>query len=146
MKNLYILIVLTLTLSGCASINSRGHYVDDKQISTIKTFKSTKKDIIDNLGTPNIISDYNKNTWYYVSRSMKDGNIKKPETLSQRILIIEFDNKDLVIKFKVLDAKKVPEISISSDKTPVDGANQGAIIQYVKNIGKFNSKSNKKKR
>jgi outer membrane protein assembly factor BamE (lipoprotein component of BamABCDE complex) len=146
MKNLNIILVLTFILSSCSSINSRGQYVDDKQVTTIAILKSTKVNIIENFGTPNIIPDYNKNVWYYVSRSMKDNNIKKPQTLSQRILIVKFNDNGLVIDFQVIETKDLPDITLSSEKTEIEGTNQGAIMQYIKNIGKFNTKAGKKRK
>jgi outer membrane protein assembly factor BamE (lipoprotein component of BamABCDE complex) len=144
MKKLGIIIASLFIISGCASNTNRGQYVEDAKVARIKISKTTKEDLVENCGTPSFVSEFNKNKWYYVSRANKSNFLNRPKTLSQRVLIVEFDNNNLVSYFEIQDNKNV-NITLSGDKTLVAGTEKGLVSSYFSNIGKF-SKSDKKKR
>ncbi|MGI4776287.1 MAG: outer membrane protein assembly factor BamE, partial [Janthinobacterium lividum] len=57
-----------LTLFGCQTIDTRGQYVDDASITQLENKNLTKEQVIELIGTPTIIPDYNPDTWYYIQR------------------------------------------------------------------------------
>jgi hypothetical protein len=147
MKNLGIAALFVLLIAGgCASKNNIGHYVEDKQISDIKILNTTKEEILNRIGSPSIISDYDKNTWYYISRNTKSRISSTQKLVSQRMLVLQFNESDKVSDIKFIEDKSLPNPHISKDTTVVDGTDKGAIISYIHNIGRFVPKSGKKKK
>jgi outer membrane protein assembly factor BamE (lipoprotein component of BamABCDE complex) len=145
MRKLGIIVTYLFIMSGCANTNTRGQYIDDNQINDIKLSATSKDDLIENFGTPSFVSDSNKNKWYYVSRLTKSNFLNRPKTISQRVLIVDFNNKNFVSSFELKDNEHLNNVKLTNEKTIIEGTEKGLINAYFSNIGKF-SKSDKKKR
>jgi|GEM_PF-748804 len=144
LKILFVLFCASI-LSGCQSINNRGEYVEDAKLSAIEKNQVSKGQVIEMLGEPTIVPDYTPNVWYYVSRKVQDKVWSRPSIKSQRIVKIIF-NGDHVEKVDINDKRPQNNINVERDATTAKGTEATAIQTFVKNFGRFNKSSRKKRR
>jgi outer membrane protein assembly factor BamE (lipoprotein component of BamABCDE complex) len=145
MKKLGILFICFLALTACTSLNKRGKDIDAIEINNIKILETNKDKVLEKLGSPTISGDYS-NRWYYVSRLMKTNILNQSKTLSQKILIIDFNSRDIVSDVKFLEEQNIKNINIVKDKTTIQGTDKHALVQYINNLGKFGKKAGKKRK
>ncbi len=86
------LLILLLLFSACKSFNYEYGYTPNIDKITIGTEQAKIKKII---GPPSYISNVKENTWYYIS-SEANINIITPSSYSSKVLVLEFDDNNLV--------------------------------------------------
>ena len=72
----------------------------------IKVNATNKNDLIEIIGPPSTISDFNKNIWFYFERLKTNQSLLKLGTQKikkNNILIVELDNKGILKKKRLLD-------------------------------------------
>jgi len=140
-----LIIISLLILPGCKTIDSRGQYVDDKQITTLENKNLTKNDVTELIGLPTIVPDYTPNTWYYVSRSLERKIFTQPKVVSQRVVKVTFDH-DRLDMVEVIDDSHNHDIKTVVEYTRSLGTDENVLQQFTKNFGRFNQSKKKKHR
>ena len=135
-KNTPILLALII-LCSCQAIDIRGQYVDDNAINQLQNKVLTKAEVEDLIGTPTIVPEYNKDTWYYVQRSLARRAWFEPKVIEQRIVEVRFNN-DVVANVLLLKDEHIEGISSTSEYTQTYGTEASGIQKFVRNIGRFN--------
>lgn len=142
-----IIVLFALSLTGCQSIDVRGQYVDDKQISILESKRLNKQEVIELLGSPTMVPEYSTDTWYYAERAMKRRAWAKPKVISQRVVMVKFDKDQRVTTVEVLNDKHSEDLKVVTEYTKSLGNEANPLQQFVRNIGRFNkSKAGPKKR
>lgn len=140
-------IVCLLLISGCQSMDVRGQYIDDKQISVLEDQKLTKDQVVELLGSATLVPEYTPNTWYYAERAMQRRAWFQPKVISQRVVVVKFNEDNRVKEVEVLNDTHSNDIHVVSEYTKSLGNEENPLQQFVRNIGRFNkSKSPQKKR
>jgi outer membrane protein assembly factor BamE (lipoprotein component of BamABCDE complex) len=140
---LSLFVSFSFILTGCQTIEVRGQHVEKAAIDKIQNNEMTKEQVTELIGTPTIIPDYSKDTWYYVERAMSKRAWFLPKVLEQKILKITFvDNK--VTEVLVLEDDHDDEIRVDSDYTRVYGTEKTGVQKFVHNFGRFNKTSDSK--
>tara|TARA_B100000524_G_C23504519_1_gene318251 strand:- start:59 stop:538 length:480 start_codon:yes stop_codon:yes gene_type:complete len=97
------------------------HYLNEKQ-KNLKVFESNKNDIRKTLGPPSTKNSFDNDVWIYIERKTTVSEIKKIGTkklLTNNVLVLEFDNRGLLVKKDFFDKDQMNNIKISKDKTRV---------------------------
>lgn len=140
-----ILITLSLiALSGCKSIDSRGQYIDDEQVSKLQNQSLTKDEVVGLIGLPTMTPDYSTDVWYYANMNIARKTWTMPKIRSERLVKITFAG-DRVSGVEVLDDSHNKDINVVKDYTASKGTEQNSLQRFVKNFGRFNKSSKKKK-
>lgn len=141
-----ILITLSLiALSACQTIDSRGQFIDDNQVSKLQNKNLTKNEVISLIGSPTMTPDYSSDTWYYASMAIARKTWTMPKVKSERLVKITFAG-DRVSSVEVQDEKlRGNDIKVVKDYTKSKGTEQNSLQRFVKNFGRFNKSSKKKK-
>lgn len=140
-------ILLLFVISGCQSIDVRGQYIDDKQISTIEDKKLNKDQVIELLGSPTLVPEYTPNRWYYAERAMQKRAWFLPKVVAQRVVVVTFGVDNIVKEVEVFNDSHSNNVKVVSEYTKSLGDEENALQQFVRNIGRFNkNKSAQKKR
>lgn len=139
-------IILLFILAGCQSVQVRGQHVTDQAIEQINKNKSTKKEVVDIIGTPTYVPDYTKNTWYYVQRSLTKKAWFNPKVVEQRIVKVTFGNNNKVLSAVILKNTQNENISINSDYTKTLGTEKTGLQKFVNNLGRFHKSTGVTKR
>ena len=118
-----LLIILFLFISNCTLnkvVKHHGiHYLEKKQKFLIVNL-TNENDIISLLGPPSTKSKFDNDTWIYLERkTSKDSLIKlgKKITIVNNVLVLEIDNKGLLVKKEFLSINDMKKIKFSNKTT-----------------------------
>lgn len=146
-KPILLFIILLIPLTGCKMMHTHGNFIDENTIHKIKETHPTKNELINLIGTPILMPNNSDDTWYYVYRLMSKRAWLQPEVMQQIIVKIQFDKDNIVQDIELIENMQNEHIAIINDKTKTLGKEENSINTFIKNIGRFNKKSdNKKKR
>jgi len=131
-----------VVLAGCTiSVDQRGKLPDSDRIAEVQPGKTTKEQVVKILGSPSSSSAFDDNTWYYISRKIKQVAFFRPEVLDQQVFVVNFTDKGVV---KDLDHKTLADgasISPAPGATPSPGREMTFIEQLIGNVGRFSGDS-----
>jgi outer membrane protein assembly factor BamE (lipoprotein component of BamABCDE complex) len=135
-----ISMVLLCALSGCATIDIRGHEVDSEQLKQIRVGETKKATVVQLLGTPSAVSPFGNTTWFYMADKTSTRAFLSPSVLASNITRIEFDEKGVVKCLESLTEVDKQVIAHIHRSTPTAGHEFGVIEQIFGNVGRFNGK------
>jgi outer membrane protein assembly factor BamE (lipoprotein component of BamABCDE complex) len=138
-------IIFSILLAGCQSIDVRGQFVSDEAVKQINIERPNKEQLLEKIGTPTYIPDYSPNTWYYIQRSLAKRAYFNPKVTNQRIVKITFSG-DKVQEAMLLNDSQNEQISSQGVYTKTYGTEQNGVQKFVKNIGRFNKTTDGTKR
>ena len=119
----YILLIIFLLTVNCSSNKTTNNHGSLNLIQKHNEFiinKNNKNDIMQILGTPPVKSKFNENQWIYIERektnqSLLKLGIKKIKT--NNVLVVEFNNKGMLIKKNIYDITSMKEIDFTKNTT-----------------------------
>lgn len=124
--------------AACTRIpNNQGYIVDEELVASVQPGVDTKQSVEKALGRPTMMSQWDDDTWYYVSRNTGQRAFLRPQPTAQSILVVEFGEKDVVSKVSRRGLEHVADISPNSDKTPTLGRSESLLEDIFGNIGSF---------
>jgi outer membrane protein assembly factor BamE (lipoprotein component of BamABCDE complex) len=135
-----ISLTLALILTGCATIDNRGHIVEPEQLEQIEVGVSTKEQVSELLGSPSSVSTFGNKTWYYMSETTQTRAFLNPTVLKSNITRIEFDDQGKVTSLNSITEVDKQVIAHVQRSTPTAGHSFGVIEQIFGNFGRFNGK------
>ena len=136
--------MVSLSLTNCRSTRIIGNNAKESEIGKLEINISTQEDVSRVLGSPTIKPEFTKGTWYYVYRVIQPSAILDPTVKEQRVVKISFNDKKLLSKVEILEDGQ-QEVLIDKDSTHVYGTESNSMQDFVKNFGRFNKISSKKK-
>lgn len=137
---------LALSLLGACSptIENRGYVPDKEALEKVKPGSQTRNDVSELLGTPSSVTPFSENTWIYVQSKTSTLAFFDPKFLEQNVVVVDFDDAGIVHdvrRYTLADGKVIDPVT---RKTPAPGKELSFIEQLVGNIGKFNTKNEKR--
>ena len=123
-KIFYFIIIITLNTSCSFEkvVKHHGiHYLEKKQ-EDLRVFVNNKNDIKTMLGPPSTSSIFDKEVWIYIERKTTVSDLKtlsKRKILINNALVLEFDNRGLLVQKKFYDKENMNKIKIAKDETKV---------------------------
>ena len=116
MKNLFILLLITLFFSACTLKKVQKHhgvFFLVKKYEKLIVFKSNKNDILTLLGPPSTKSAFDNDLWIYIERTKSNTSLLKfnKEKISvNNVLLLEIDNMGMLKKKELLDINGMQDI------------------------------------
>ena len=120
------IIFLFLFILNCSSnkvSKNHGFISLESKLDKIYVSKTNKNDIINLIGPPSSISDFDKNKWFYIERKKTNQSLFKlgiKKISKNNILIVEFDNKGILKDKKFLDLNNMNDIKYVENITEKD--------------------------
>ncbi|MEH6403157.1 MAG: outer membrane protein assembly factor BamE [Sneathiella sp.] len=133
--------VTTLAVSACEPIyEEKGYRLDAEQIAKVETGIATKDSVLDVLGSPSSVATFPEQgeAWYYISRSTEHFAFLNKTILEQNVIVIKFDENDVVSEIKNYDKDDRMEVEVVDRTTPTGGNELGFFEQIFGNFGRFN--------
>ncbi|MGV3278392.1 outer membrane protein assembly factor BamE [Rickettsiales bacterium LUAb2] len=105
-----------LALTSCSGMFDRfgtnsfsGIYLFHDQLEQIN-LGMNKNDITKLIGTPTVTNTFDNNTWYYIYQKSNTFAVFKEKILEQNILVLNFDNNNILIakNYKTVKDSKLP--------------------------------------
>ena len=117
--SLLSIFLLTLNCSINKVSNNHGFRFLDEKFKKIIVKESNKNDVRNIIGPPSSKSKFD-DTWFYIERKKTNQSLiklGKKKISKNNIVIIEFNNKDLVINKSLLDIKNMQDIEFAEKRT-----------------------------
>ena len=150
-KFLFISIFLiTLNCSSSKVTKNHGIIKLDKKNQKVIVNKTNKNDLIDLLGPPSTISEFDNNVWFYIeSVKVNQSIIKlgKKKLKKNNILIVELNNRGIVEEKEFFNKTNMNELKYSKDITQKGFSETGYIYTVLTSLRqKINAPSKNRKR
>ena len=97
------------------------HFLEKKQ-EKLKLFETNTNDIRKTLGHPSTKNSFDNDIWIYIERKTtvsKIYSLGRKKILMNNVLVLEFDNKGLLVKKNFYNLDDMNKIKISKDQTDV---------------------------
>lgn len=135
----FLSLVLAALLSACSNdmfLTHNGNMPSNERIAQLK-LGDTKEQVVRTLGAPSSVVSFDKNTWIYMSSSIKRVAFMEPEEVNRDILTIEFNNEGRVSNIERLTKADGKEIAVSTDATKSQGHDVGFFEKYFGGVGGY---------
>ena len=153
MKNLFSIVVVFIFMTSCGfkkRVDHHGVHLLKKKSNLIIVSETNKNDIVKILGRPSVKSTFNNYLYFYIERKTTTGkliNLGKKNYLENNVLVLEIDNRGILLKKEFYDLNKMKNIKIVSNKTTVDYKKQSFIYDFLSSMRqKVNDPLGKRKR
>ena len=138
MKHIIIIIfVFILNCSGNKVTNYHGTKLLSDKYDIIKVNTTNKNDLIEIIGPPSTISDFNKNIWFYFERLKTNQSLLKLGTQKikkNNILVVELDNKGVLIKKRLLNLDDMNDIKYVKNVTTKEFKDENLIYNVFSSL------------
>ena len=117
-----LIFIFTVNCSGNKVSNYHGAKFLEDKYNEIILDKTNKNDLINLIGPPSTISDFNKNKWFYFERLKANQSLLKlgsQKIKKNNILIVEINNLGVIKNKKLLDLNDMNDLKyleISTEK------------------------------
>ena len=112
--------------------------------------ETNKNDIIKLLGPPSVTSTFNSDLYFYIERKTTTGKLiklGKKKYLENNVLVLEIDDRGILLKKEFYDLNKMKKMKIVSNETSVDYKKQSFIYDFLSSMRqKINDPLGKRKR
>ena len=153
MKNVFSILIIFLIMTSCGfkkRVDHHGVHLLKKKSNMIIVAETNKNDIIKLLGPPSVTSTFNNDLYFYIERKTTTGKLiklGKKEYLENNVLVLEIDNRGILLKKEFFDLNKMKKIKIVSNETSVDYKKQSFIYEFLSSMRqKINDPLGKRKR
>ena len=142
MNKFFILITLLIFISNCSLKKVEKHhgvYNLEKKSNKLELFQTNTNDVIIDLGIPSTKSLFDNDVWIYMERKFtttKLTSLGKEKLLVNNVLVLEFDNKGMLVKKELLDIDKMNNLIISDSKTSVNNKKESFVNNFLTSLVK----------
>jgi len=134
-----------LAAAACSpTVENRGYVPDVEALDRVKPGGQTRNDVAELLGTPSSVTPFSDDTWIYIQRKTSTVAFFEPRVLEQNVVVVDFDDSGLVRdvrRYTLEDGKLIDPVT---RKTPAPGKELSFLEQLVGNVGKFNTRSERR--
>ena len=134
------LIILLIFLTNCSLnkvVQHHGvHNLEKKQVN-LKINYSNKNDIIKLIGPPSTKSSFDNDVYIYIERktsSSKLTKLGKKTLIMNNVLVLEIDNKGLLLAKKFYDKEDMKEIEFDNQITGINYSKRSFIYNFLSSI------------
>ena len=112
----FILIFVFIITTNCSAnkvSKNHGFISLESKFEKIEINKTNKNDLVKVIGHPSSISEFDKNTWFYIERKKTNQSLFKlgiKKISKNNILIVKFNNKGLVKNKKLIDLSNMNDV------------------------------------
>ena len=153
MKNFFLFLILLVFTTNCGfkkRVDHHGVHLLKKKSNLITVSETNKNDIVKILGPPSVKSTFNNDLYFYIERKTTTGRLiklGKKKYLENNVLVLEIDNRGILLKKEFYDLNDMEDIKIVSNKTTVDYKKQSFIYDFLSSMRqKVNDPLGKRKR
>ena len=152
MNKFFILLTLLIFISNCSLKKVEKHhgvYNLKKKSDKLELFQTNTNDVIINFGIPSTKSLFDNDVWIYIERKFtttKLSSLGKENLLVNNVLVLEFNNKGMLVKKELLKIDKMNNLKISDNKTGVNNRKDSFVNNFLTSlIRKINDPLGKKR-
>jgi outer membrane protein assembly factor BamE (lipoprotein component of BamABCDE complex) len=126
-----------LPLGACtATVYHQGFQVVDQRPADVKVGEDTRSTVLQKLGSPTVMSTFDKDIWFYISQLRSQTSFYTPKTIARSVTAISFDHDTQQVKavdnFTLKDGRV---IAFNAHETPTRGREMTVLEQLIGSIG-----------
>ena len=140
MKKIYLIVLSLLFISNCSLnkvIKHHGvHYLDIKEKQLIIN-QTNKNDILKILGPPSTKGMFDNNVYIYIERKTSSSKLRKlgkKKLLTNNVLIVEIDNKGILVSKEFLNKEKINKIDFSESTTDKNYSKRSFVYGFLSSM------------
>ena len=140
MKNYLFIFVTFLIISNCTLnkvIKHHGVHFLEKKHAKLAINVSNRNDIIKLLGPPSTSSTFDKDLWIYIERntsSSKISKLGKKTLLTNNVLLLELNNRGLLVNKIFLNKENMQNIKFSEDFTRMSRSQKSFVYDFLNSV------------
>ena len=147
---IFIFFTLVTNCGFKKRVDHHGVHLLKKKSDMIIIAETNKNDIIKLLGPPSVTSTFNNDLYFYIERKTTTGKLiklGKKKYLENNVLVLEIDDRGILLKKEFYDLDKMKKMKIVSNETSVDYKKQSFIYEFLSSMRqKINDPLGKRKR
>jgi outer membrane protein assembly factor BamE (lipoprotein component of BamABCDE complex) len=131
-----------MVVAGCApTFQQKGWIEPNKAVwSQLTEGTASKETVQATLGTPTLVSTFDENVWYYVSRlTQSRATFSQPQLTRTSLWCLTFDPLGKLRHLDTLDPQGAVEVVVDRQETPTHGYTPSILSQMFRNLGRFNT-------
>tara|TARA_Y100000590_G_C15207127_1_gene821010 strand:- start:39 stop:497 length:459 start_codon:yes stop_codon:yes gene_type:complete len=135
LKIIFTILFLTLNSCGLKVVENHGQiYEENVDFKKLNIGKTTKKEILELLGSPSTTSNFDKEqSWIYISSEFKKYVFLDGKNTNQEILILSF-NADILNNKELLSKNDIKDIKYEETVTDSRGKSINWIKEFFTNL------------
>jgi outer membrane protein assembly factor BamE (lipoprotein component of BamABCDE complex) len=132
------LLVMASALAGCSPTQiNRGNADLEESVKSLEV-GNTRQNVLEKLGSPSTTTNFDGETWYYMSARKTQRAFFNPSLEKQTVTRIRFDEGGTVTSIDRFTEEDVRKVEVTKRETPTEGHEMGVIEQLLGNVGRFN--------
>jgi len=139
----YLIIFITFFFIANCTINKvikhHGVHFLEKKHTKIELKTSNKNDILKLLGPPSTKSNFDEDLWIYIEKntsSTKLLKLGKKKLITNNVLLLELDNKGLLVNKIFLNKENMQELKFSDNFTKMSLSKKSFIYDFLSSVRK----------
>ena len=119
------------------NIEHHGIHMLEKKNQKLKLNETNRNDIIKILGSPSVESTFDNDVMFYIERKISTGKLVtlgKRKILKNNVLIVEVDNRGILVKKEFIDLNEMNDIAISKRVTQIDYQKTSFIYDFLSSM------------
>tara|TARA_B100000767_G_scaffold141998_1_gene134171 strand:- start:396 stop:872 length:477 start_codon:yes stop_codon:yes gene_type:complete len=140
MKQFTYIIIIFLLIVNCSLnkvIKHHGvHFLETKH-EKLSLNVSNKNDIVELLGPPSTNGTFDEDLWIYIERktsSSKISKLGKKILLTNNVLVLEIDNRGILVNKIFLNKDNMQEIKFSEDFTEMSRSKKSFVYDFLSSM------------
>ena len=140
MKKLFLYITIFFIISNCnlkQNIEHHGIHMLEKKNKKLKVNVNNRNDVFTILGPPSVESSFDTDVMFYIERKiLTEGLYKlgKRKILENNVLIVQIDNRGILIKKDFINLNQMNDIEISKKITEIDYQKTSFIYDFLSSM------------
>tara|TARA_A100000164_G_scaffold365871_1_gene385980 strand:+ start:669 stop:1133 length:465 start_codon:yes stop_codon:yes gene_type:complete len=136
----FIVLSLLLVLSNCSLnkvVQHHGIHNLDKKQSKLKINDSNKNDIIQLIGPPSTKSTFDNDVYIYIERKTSTSKLTKlgkKKLLINNVLVLEIDNKGLLLTKKFYNKDDMQNLDFDINVTGINYSKRSFIYNFLSSL------------
>ena len=148
--SLFISIFLIITNCNLTkNVEHHGVHMLEEKVKELVINENNRNDIIKQLGPPSVESSFDTDVMFYIERKILVSGLSrlgKRKILANNVLIVEVDNRGILVKKDFIDLKQMNDLDISKKITKIDYQKTSFIYDFLSSMRqKVNDPLGKKK-
>ena len=140
MKKFLLFIPIFLIITNCnlkQNIEHHGVHLLEKKNEKLRINENNKNDVFKLLGPPSVQSSFDNDLMFYIERKIStEGLYKlgKRKILKNNVLIVQIDNRGILVKKEFINLNQMNDIEISKKITEIDYQKSTFIYDFLSSM------------
>jgi len=109
----------------------------EEKVKKLKINEDNKNDIIKYLGPPSVKSSFDNDIMFFIERKINVSGLTsfgKREILKNNVLIVEIDNRGILVKKEFIDLNQMNDLEISKRITQINYQKTSFIYDFLSSM------------